>query len=157
MHAGPSYSDCEIIGVVLVSLPHTVAHNQCCMWNFITIPYSGLILRGETFVDWIVKTFRRVSTISPDKFHYLKIFMAKISRIEQNPWIPQNFHPSKKLTHYEFNGWQLTIVRMTVRTILITTIMYTYIYTNRSNYNSYKDFITFVVYAVGTTKFLNHF
>ena len=42
------------------------------------VPYSGLISRGEIFVDWIVKTFRRyifeVITISPDKFHYNENF-----------------------------------------------------------------------------------
>ena len=37
-------------------------------------------------MDWIVMDiFLRVSIISPDKFYYLKIFVVKISRIEQNP------------------------------------------------------------------------
>ena len=69
----------------------------------INILHSRLISRGEIFVDWIVKTFAdkflQVSTISPDKFHCLKIFVVKILRIEQNPRKSQNFHPSK-LTRY---------------------------------------------------------
>ena len=55
--------------------------------------YSGLILRGGIFVDWIVKTIRGYifelkSAISPDKFHcnsFSRMSWLKISRIEQNP------------------------------------------------------------------------
>ena len=58
-------------------------------------------------MDWIVKTFRRYifedynligleSAISPE---CLKTFVFKISRIEQNPQKPQNFHPSKLIRY----------------------------------------------------------
>ena len=50
----------------------------CPGYSLKTIPYRGLISRGEIFVDWIVKTFcgysfeviKLESAISPDKFHY---------------------------------------------------------------------------------------
>ena len=48
--------------------------------------------------------FSRVSTILPDKFHYLKIFMVKILRKEQNPQKPRIFCPSK-LTCYTVSEW----------------------------------------------------
>ena len=30
-----------------------------CVSTRVCVPYSGLISRGEIFVDWIVKTFHR--------------------------------------------------------------------------------------------------
>ena len=73
--------------------------------NMVWLPYRRLISRGETSVDWIVKTFcgyifEGISTISTDKFHCLKIFVVKISRIEQYLRKPGNFHPLK-FTRYK--------------------------------------------------------